>query len=484
MANRLLVNAGTPQAWEIQLRPGLNRIGRGEQNDFVIPHPSVSGSHCEIIVSPGGVALKDLGSTNGTFVGGAKITEANLQAGQQLRFGQVDIVFESAGAPAPAPAPAIRLAIPAAMPAPAPPPPPPAPVAPAAPAAPAIRISKPGLSIARPAAPVATVAVAEAAPAMAIPAAGHAHGGMPARDMGTQFCRFHKTIHAHFHCDHCKKSFCDLCVNTRQDADHMTHTCRACGNECVPLAVKKPKAAGKKGFFSQLPGALIYPLKGTGIIILIFSGIIFAMLERFANPFGFGILVIIAAFGYLFSYSQNIIHATAAEEKDMPDMPGFDDLFGGCMRLLTCVGISFGLPLILLIANVQNDAGIPGMVLLGLVGLGSFYFPMCFLAVAMKDTVAAANPLFVIPSILKVPLEYLVASIFFLAVLGMWLVGKLIAAGAGWATDLTRDMSVLLIALGFKIFWTFASVYLLTISMRVLGLLYVSKKHTLGWFPR
>jgi len=43
---------------------------------------------------------------------------------------------------------------------------------------------------------------------------------------------------------------------------------------------------------------------------------------------------------------------------------------------------------------------------------------------------------------------------------------------------------VLMIALGFKIFWTFASVYLLTISMRVLGLLYVSKKHTLGWFPR
>jgi hypothetical protein len=327
------------------------------------------------------------------------------------------------------------------------------------------------------------VAVAEAAP-VPVPVAGPAHGGIPARDMGVQFCRFHKTIHAHFHCDHCKKSFCDLCVNARQDGDHLSHSCRSCGNECVPLLLKKPKATSKKGFFSSLPGALIYPLKGMGIVILIFSGIIFAMLERFANPFGFGILVIIAAFGYLFSYSQNIIHATAAEEKDMPDMPGFDDLFGGCMRLLTCMGISFGLPLILLIANWQNDAGIPGIVLLGLVVLGGLYFPMCFLAVAMKDTVAAANPLFVIPSMLKIPLEYLVAAVFFLAVLGMWLLGKFIAFGMGFFTDSTRDMTVLFLLIGFRVFWTFASVYLLTVSMRVLGLLYLTKKHSLGWFPR
>jgi len=483
MTNRLLVNAGTPQAWEIQLRPGLNRIGRGEHNDFIIPHPSVSGSHCEIVVSPTGVALKDLGSTNGTFVGGTQVQEIALQHGQRVRLGHVEMMFEGAVAPA---SPVVRIAIPLA---PAPPAltptAPAAPVPMAAPAAPAIRINKPGLSIARPAAAAAVVEAAPPPPlAAALPASGHPAGGPAARDMGVQFCRFHKTIHAHFHCEHCNKSFCDLCVNTRQEADYMAHTCRACGNDCVPLLLQKPKTKGKQGFFASLPGAFIYPLKGTGIIILIFSGIIFALLERFANPFGFGILIIIVAFGYFFSYSQNIIHATAAEEKEMPDMPGFDDVFGGCFRLLVCVALSFGLPLAFLIANFASDAEIPPVLILALTGLGCLYFPMCFLAVAMKDTAVAANPLFVIPSILKTPLEYLVAAVFFIGVLTMWLVGKVIAAGAGWASDSTRDMNVLFIALGFKIFWTFASVYLLTISMRVLGLLYVSKKHTLGWFPR
>lgn len=474
MTNRLLVNAGTPQAWEIQLRPGLNRIGRGEHNDFVIPHPSVSGSHCEITVSPGSVVLKDLSSTNGSFVNGAPVQEVVLQSGQALRLGHVELLFETVGAAAPA----IRISVtPAASPPPAPAAPPPGATAPA------IRITKPGLSISKPAT-LAPVAVAEVAGPPPLPTGATATGGLEARDMGVQFCRFHKTIHAHFHCDHCQKSFCDLCVNTRQDGDALVRSCRTCGAECVPLVVKKPKAVAKQGFFSSLPGALIYPLKGTGILIIVFSAIIFAALEHLANPFGFGILFIIAALGYLFSYSQNVIHATAAEEKDMPEMPGFDDLFGGCMRLLTCVGLSFGLPLILLIANVQNDLGVPNLVLLGLAFLGCFYFPMCFLAVAMKDTVAAANPLFVLPSILKVPLEYIVAAGFFLVVISMWGLGKLIAMGAGFVTTSTRDMNTFFLLIGFRVFWTFASVYLLTVSMRVLGLLYVSKKSTLGWFPR
>ena len=66
MTHRLLVNPGTPQAWEIVLKPGVNRIGRGEHNDFKVAHGSVSTSHCEINVSSAGVLIKDLGSTNGT----------------------------------------------------------------------------------------------------------------------------------------------------------------------------------------------------------------------------------------------------------------------------------------------------------------------------------------------------------------------------------------------------------------------------------
>ena len=39
-----------------------------------------------------------------------------------------------------------------------------------------------------------------------------------------------------------------------------------------------------------------------------------------------------------------------------------------------------------------------------------------------------------------------------------------------------------LIAMGAKVIWSFASIYLLTVSMRILGLLYITRKDKLGWF--
>ncbi len=95
MSNRLLVNPGSEQAWEITLRPGVNRIGRGAQCDFPINHPSISTTHCEIIVSDAGVLLKDLGSRNGTFVNRSPVREVWLQPGQHVQFGAIDSTFEA-----------------------------------------------------------------------------------------------------------------------------------------------------------------------------------------------------------------------------------------------------------------------------------------------------------------------------------------------------------------------------------------------------
>src|SRR5688572_30765589 len=110
MTNRLLVNPGTPQAWEIPLKSGVNGIGRSKDNDFQVDHPSVSTHHCEIVVSSAGVFLKDLDSTNGTFVDRAPVREAFLQSGQQVQLGGVDMVFEASGVPVEA----APIAIPAA----------------------------------------------------------------------------------------------------------------------------------------------------------------------------------------------------------------------------------------------------------------------------------------------------------------------------------------------------------------------------------
>lgn len=109
MRNRLLINPGTEQAWEISLKPGVNRVGRSEDNDFTINHTSISTHHCELTVSDAGVMLKDLGSTNGTFVNGAPVREVWLQNGQHVQIGAIATTFEAdqpAGASSPSGQPA------------------------------------------------------------------------------------------------------------------------------------------------------------------------------------------------------------------------------------------------------------------------------------------------------------------------------------------------------------------------------------------
>jgi pSer/pThr/pTyr-binding forkhead associated (FHA) protein len=74
-------------------------IGRVEDNTFQIAEPSVSSRHCEILLQGSEVLVKDLGSTNGTFINGEKITERVLKPGQTLRLGNIELKLDVPGAP-------------------------------------------------------------------------------------------------------------------------------------------------------------------------------------------------------------------------------------------------------------------------------------------------------------------------------------------------------------------------------------------------
>ena len=80
----------------LELRLGVNRVGRDPKSDFHFRHFTVSTHHCELIVSSEGVVLHDCGSTNGTFVNGQPVTEdVWLEPGQQVRVGDVRLLVES-----------------------------------------------------------------------------------------------------------------------------------------------------------------------------------------------------------------------------------------------------------------------------------------------------------------------------------------------------------------------------------------------------
>ena len=79
-----------PSAWD--LKPGLYILGTSADCNFPMNHPSVAERHCELEVDiSGGVLVRDLGTSAGTFVNNELITEARLLAGRELKVGDVII---------------------------------------------------------------------------------------------------------------------------------------------------------------------------------------------------------------------------------------------------------------------------------------------------------------------------------------------------------------------------------------------------------
>jgi predicted component of type VI protein secretion system len=67
-------------------------IGRAEEAKFRIQQDSVSRRHCEVFIKDGGVYVRDLGSTNGTFLDGEQVTAAVasfVRPGGEVRVGGV-----------------------------------------------------------------------------------------------------------------------------------------------------------------------------------------------------------------------------------------------------------------------------------------------------------------------------------------------------------------------------------------------------------
>ena len=98
MARLVLLSEGfTGRTYE--LKAPATTVGRVSDNAFEIPEASVSSHHAEILLRGAEVIVRDLNSTNGTFIAGERITgEAVLRPGQILRLGTVDMRLETGDA--------------------------------------------------------------------------------------------------------------------------------------------------------------------------------------------------------------------------------------------------------------------------------------------------------------------------------------------------------------------------------------------------
>lgn len=426
--HRLVVNPGTPHAWEIILKPGFNSIGRSQENDFTISHGSVSTLHCQIIVDAGTVKIEDLGSTNGTFIDEQRTREARLTPGQKIRLGDIGMRLELDGAALSTQASQTQSAN----------------------------------------SPSPQPAVLEEEKAI--------------------YCKNHYQNLSKYKCQKCNRYLCDLCVNTRGSSAGGLKFCKICGNECAPVAFKP--GVEHTDFFAAVPHAFGYPFIGDGLMLLFGGTFFFGFLDlanyvsRHAFKYGLRammmrvtIFTFIFGIGYLFAYLKKIIAATSDGDPHMPDWPEFSewqaDIVAPMYQFVIVSLLSFGPALALQIWGTWADWDYLWLFVLPPALLGCIYFPMAFLGVAMFDSLTAALTLtFVAGSILRVPREYSLAVIVFMGIIGIrWLSEQLLGV-------------LLRIPLVPALLSDLIMIYLLMIEARILGLLYLSKRFTLGWFKK
>ena len=98
---------GTSGEQTIDVKPGATLIvGRAVNSDVPIYDPTISRQHAQVSVQNDGVMVKDLGSSNGTFLNGSRITEAVAQPNDVVMFGKVSFYVREAAKPSAAPKPA------------------------------------------------------------------------------------------------------------------------------------------------------------------------------------------------------------------------------------------------------------------------------------------------------------------------------------------------------------------------------------------
>ena len=82
----LPIDPGFP---ELSLVSSEVRVGRADDNDLVLADPEVSRHHARLELDDQGWHAIDLGSTNGTWVNGVRLTATTIGAGDEVAFGGI-----------------------------------------------------------------------------------------------------------------------------------------------------------------------------------------------------------------------------------------------------------------------------------------------------------------------------------------------------------------------------------------------------------
>ncbi len=100
MNANLIITKTSGQKKTIPITKPITTLGRGAECDLRIPIDSCSRVHCHVSLQGNSLSVKDLGSSNGTFVNNQRVEETVLSAGDRLTIGPVVITIQIDGVPA------------------------------------------------------------------------------------------------------------------------------------------------------------------------------------------------------------------------------------------------------------------------------------------------------------------------------------------------------------------------------------------------
>jgi diguanylate cyclase (GGDEF)-like protein len=88
----IIIISGKGAGRLFKLKPGPSIIGRGTDAAIRLEDDGISRKHAQLILSEGKVTVEDLGSTNGTFINGEKVTSRLLDDGDKIELGGTAIL--------------------------------------------------------------------------------------------------------------------------------------------------------------------------------------------------------------------------------------------------------------------------------------------------------------------------------------------------------------------------------------------------------
>ena len=87
------VTEGVAERTFRMLPGGVRTLGRSTGADFIVDAALVSRVHCQVtVLQDGALELRDLDSTNGTYVNGKRMEHARLSSGDRVQMGRVELV--------------------------------------------------------------------------------------------------------------------------------------------------------------------------------------------------------------------------------------------------------------------------------------------------------------------------------------------------------------------------------------------------------